>query len=182
MIKHSVRSTVLCAFFAALLAVSALIVLPTPAGIPLTLQIPVLAFIGFLLPPSSACKSTLVYLLCGAAGLPVFASMQGGFSVLLGPTGGYLWGFLPFVLLCSLPLRIGVLRFLCAVGGLLLCHLAGAVQAAFVGNTPLQASLLTLSLPLFFKDLVLLAAARALAVPCRRAFVRFSFFPSEKKE
>ena len=34
-----------------------------------------------------------VYLLLGGVGLPVFSGFQGGFGVLLGVTGGYLWGF-----------------------------------------------------------------------------------------
>lgn len=38
--------------------------------------------------------SILVYLLLGAAGLPVFSGFRGGLGHLLGITGGYLWGFL----------------------------------------------------------------------------------------
>ncbi len=34
-----------------------------------------------------------VYLLLGAAGLPVFSGFQGGIGTLLGPTGGFLWSF-----------------------------------------------------------------------------------------
>lgn len=40
-----------------------------------------------------------VYLLLGAAGLPVFSGFRGGTAVLLGATGGYLWGFLATALL-----------------------------------------------------------------------------------
>jgi biotin transport system substrate-specific component len=36
----------------------------------------------------------MIYLVLGAAGLPVFAGLSGGTAVLLGPTGGYLFGFL----------------------------------------------------------------------------------------
>jgi biotin transport system substrate-specific component len=42
--------------------------------------------------------SVLLYLLEGAFGLPVFAKHIGGISHLLGPTGGYLLGFIPSVL------------------------------------------------------------------------------------
>lgn len=42
------------------------------------------------------------YLLLGAAGLPVFSGFQGGVGVLLGPTGGYLWGFPVAALVCAL--------------------------------------------------------------------------------
>ena len=41
------------------------------------------------------CVATVaVYLTLGAVGLPVFTGFRGGIGVLLGPTGGYLWGFL----------------------------------------------------------------------------------------
>ena len=37
--------------------------------------------------------SIFVYLLLGAVGLPVFSGFRGGLGMLLGVTGGYLWGF-----------------------------------------------------------------------------------------
>lgn len=38
--------------------------------------------------------SYLIYLLLGLAGLPIFSNFTGGASKLLGPTGGYLIGFI----------------------------------------------------------------------------------------
>lgn len=48
---------------------------------------------GALLGSKRGCLSVLAYLIEGAAGLPVFASARGGLPILLGPTGGYLVGF-----------------------------------------------------------------------------------------
>ena len=38
--------------------------------------------------------AVLAYLMEGAIGLPVFAQMKAGAHVLVGPTAGYLWGFI----------------------------------------------------------------------------------------
>ena len=42
--------------------------------------------------------SYIVYLLLGAAGLPVFSGFAGGLAKLAGPTGGYLIGFILMIL------------------------------------------------------------------------------------
>ena len=47
-----------------------------------------------LLTPSSAAISQLVYVLIGAVGIPVFSGFSGGFGIIMGPTGGYLVGYL----------------------------------------------------------------------------------------
>jgi len=61
--------------------------------IPVTGQTFAVLMIGALLGARRASLSVLVYIMEGAAGLPVFAHGRSGFAVLLGPTGGYLVGF-----------------------------------------------------------------------------------------
>ena len=166
------NQTVYCGVFAALTAVLAQIALPMPSGIPITLQTFAVALYGYLFPPALALRTTLVYLACGAVGLPVFGLMRGGIAVLLGPTGGFLWGFLFYSVFCTLPLQSKLLRLICGIGGLLLCHLAGAVQYCILGEIPPLSVLLTLTLPLFPKDLILLIGALLLSAPCKKALER----------
>ncbi len=65
-----------------------------PSVVPFTLQtLGVFLAVG-LLGTKSGVLAVTVYLALGALGLPVFAGMKGGMGVLLGPTGGYLAGFL----------------------------------------------------------------------------------------
>ncbi len=170
--KNRRRLTVYCGVFAALTAVLSQLSLPMPSGVPITLQTFAVALYGFLFSPSQALKTTLVYLACGAVGLPVFGMMRGGISVLTGPTGGFLWGFLFYALFCSLPFRHTAARLLSGMGGLLICHFLGVSQYCFLGNLPLGAGLISLSLPLLPKDLVLLVAALLLAKPCKKALER----------
>lgn len=61
--------------------------------VPVTLQTFFVLLSGFTLNPKEAVLSQLEYLLAGIAGLPVFAEGKSGIGVLVGPTGGYLVGF-----------------------------------------------------------------------------------------
>jgi biotin transport system substrate-specific component len=73
-------------------ALAAQVRIPVPGTpIPMTLQALAVLVAGLLLPPRSALVSMIAYLACGTAGLPVFAPHSTG---LLGPTGGYLVGFI----------------------------------------------------------------------------------------
>ena len=55
--------------------------------------------------------STLVYLLVGMVGLPVFSNYMGGVSRLAGPTGGYLVGYIPMALLAGAVIQWSAHRF-----------------------------------------------------------------------
>ena len=61
--------------------------------VPMTLQTYAVLVIGALLGARLAATTVALYLIEGAAGLPFFAG-GGGFAHLIGPTGGYLAGFL----------------------------------------------------------------------------------------
>ena len=64
------------------------------------------------------------YLLLGAVGLPVFSGFRGGLAAILGPTGGYLFGFLLTGLVYRSLERLGKLPAMAA--GLLACYGCGA--------------------------------------------------------
>lgn len=54
-------------------------------------------------------KSTLIiiiYIVLGAIGVPVFSNAQGGFAVLIGPTGGYILGYILCALVESLLIKL----------------------------------------------------------------------------
>lgn len=72
-----------------------------PFGIPFTLQLAGVFLSVGVLGSVQALGCVLVYLVLGCLGLPVFAGFSGGIGVLLGPTGGFLLGFLPLCLFCG---------------------------------------------------------------------------------
>ena len=80
--------------FAALMAVSAnaFIYLPfTP--VPVTLQVLTVIFSAIILGGKWAMDSQVTYIAMGLAGMPVFAGFMSGPAALMGPTGGYIMGF-----------------------------------------------------------------------------------------
>ena len=87
------KEIVLCGLSIALMAVSAWITVPF-GPIPFTLQTLAIMFVLFALTPKCALISIAGYLVLGAIGLPVFSSFKGGPAALLGPTGGFITGFL----------------------------------------------------------------------------------------
>ncbi len=91
--QSRVRSIVFVAIAIALTAACSMVTVPL-GPIPFTLQNFAISFTVLALKPKEAVAAIAGYLLLGAIGLPVFAGFAGGFSKLLGPTGGLLWGYL----------------------------------------------------------------------------------------
>lgn len=73
--------------------------------VPLTMQTLAVLLVGGFLGPTLGASTVAAYLFVGAVGAPVFHNGLGGMAVLLGPTGGYLVGFLPAAFLMGLAVR-----------------------------------------------------------------------------
>ena len=147
----------------ALIAVCAWITVPFT--VPFTLQLFAVYLVLMLLGGRNGTVSIAVYLLLGAIGVPVFSGFKGGFGVLVGMTGGYLFGMLLigivywiFTKLLSHRLWTELLAF---VLGLMLCYLFGTVWFSVVnGEKGFFASLTVCVVPFLLPD----AAKIALAV------------------
>lgn len=156
------RKMTAAAVFCAVIAVVAQIALPLPGGVPLTLQTFAIAFCGYCLGWQGGVVAVASYLLLGGCGLPVFSSLGGGIGWLLGPTGGFLWGFLPLVFCCGLRKKKKA-AILLGFLGLMACHLIGIAQFAAVSGNGLWQAYLAVSLPYLLKDGGSLLAAHWLA-------------------
>ena len=86
------RTVILVALGTTLLTLSAKINLPLPY-VPMTLQTLVVLMIGAAYGWRLGTATVIAYLAEGAIGLPMFAGPVGGLAPLLGPTAGYLAGF-----------------------------------------------------------------------------------------
>lgn len=117
-----------CALFAALLAVTGWISIPT-GDIAFTLQTLGVFLSLCLLGGKRGSAAIGLYLAMGAVGLPVFSGFRGGLGVLLGATGGYLWGFLAsglvYWLVTALVPEKPWGKLLGCLLGLFVCYAAG---------------------------------------------------------
>lgn len=103
--KHNIdiNNLILCGVFAAVVAVCSWITVPLPfTQVPINLAILGVLIAGGCLGPKYGCISLCVYILLGAAGLPVFAGLGAGLGVIVGPTGGYIVGYLLCAAICGL--------------------------------------------------------------------------------
>jgi len=78
-----------------LIALCANVAIPLPfTPVPIAVQGSLILFIAALLGSQRAVAAVSLFLFQGLIGLPVFAHGTSGFLILLGPTGGYLIGYL----------------------------------------------------------------------------------------
>jgi biotin transport system substrate-specific component len=145
------------------------VAIPLPfSPVPVTGQTLAVLLVGALLGSRRGSLAVLAYIAQGLAGLPVFAGGALGMARLLGPTGGYLVGFVAAAFLVGLLAERGwdrrVLTTAAAMmlGNLVIYAIGALWLAPFVGG-PEQA-LATGVLPFIPGDLVKIAAA-ALLLP-----------------
>lgn len=150
-----------CSLFAALIAICAWIAVPIPP-VAFTLQtLGVLLALGILGGKRGFCSVGL-YLLLGFVGLPVFSGFRGGASALMGPTGGFLWGFLAMAACYWLLERFG--RLPAMVAGQIACYVCGCWWfTVYATGTSLFAAVLTCVVPYLVPDALKLTLAYTLS-------------------
>ena len=170
------RELVLRALMCALLVVSSFITVPF-GPVPFTLQTFVVPLIILLMRPANVAKTTGLYLLMGAIGLPVFSGMQGSIAHLLGPTGGFLISYLVGGVFasgvrCKIAAHTSKI-FLADSASLLIflviCYFLGWVWLMFAANISAAAAFASGVVPFIFIDVFKYIAAFAVAKAVRAA-------------
>ncbi len=147
------------AFFAALLAVSAFISLPIGA-VPFTMQ-PFALFLGALVLGSKrATIAVFFYIFLGAIGFPFFAGGKSGLAALLGPTGGFIIGFL-FVAYIAGQARFSkwFINMAILVFALAILYVFGTLWLAYIANLSLLRAFAVAAAPFILPDLIKISLA-----------------------
>jgi len=165
--RNSLIHPVLCALFAALSAALSQASLPLGLVPAVLTQISVFLAAG-LLGWKWGTLSQALFAAMGAAGLPVFAGFRGGLGALLGPTGGFVWGYVLSALAVGLLLdklgrsyRVLVPALLL---GIIAVYLPGVPWLMHAAGLGLRFTLVTYVLPYLPGDIAK-AALCAAAVP-----------------
>ncbi|HPU76565.1 MAG TPA: biotin transporter BioY [Bacillota bacterium] len=153
------------AMFAAATAALAYVAFPLPfSPVPITGQSFGAMIAGLLLPPRAAMASQLAYLLAGAVGLPVYAGGRAGLGILLGPTGGYLWGLVAGSYITSAMVESSARRTripmtsrciaASIIGGVVVLYALGVIQLALTARLGWLQALVVGALPYLPGDVV----------------------------
>lgn len=165
--KSAVYDITVTAVFAALIAVCSWITIPI-GEVPFTMQTFAVCCAAGLLGAKRGVTATLIYIILGAVGVPVFSGFRGGIGVIMGTTGGYIIGFL-LTALCTgifsdkfnkkLPALISGM-----VLGTLLCYTLGTawymvVYTAKTGAVGVSAVLMNCVVPFIIPDAAKISVA-----------------------
>jgi biotin transport system substrate-specific component len=161
--RKNITSLTLTALFAALIAAGTFISIPLPfSPVPIVLQNLFALLAGLILGPFLGSAAVGLYLAAGALGAPVFAGASGGFVRFLGPTGGFLFGYLLAALTAGLIAgrpRPGVKTplwriILAALAGFLIIYAPGIVRLKFAIDKPWAAAIAAGFTPFIAGDLL----------------------------
>ena len=91
--ETNIKQLCLIGFESALICVISPFALPTGLGVPFTLQTFIISLVAIIFDAKHATISTLIYVLLGAFGLPVFSNFTGGWQSIVGMSGGFILSF-----------------------------------------------------------------------------------------
>jgi biotin transport system substrate-specific component len=168
------RRMVYASMFGALTALGAFIVIPLQP-VPISLQTLFCGLAGVILGSYTGALSQVVYVLLGIIGLPVFTGGKAGLGILLGPTGGYLIGFIiaAFVIgkIVEIRREAGVVWIgMALLVGELIIYTFGVLQLSIVADLSITKSIFAGALPFIPGDLLKLAAAIIIGYKLRSQF------------
>lgn len=133
MTKGNTYQYVLAAIGAAIIAILAQVTIPLPL-VPITGQTLAIGLVVTILGLRLGTLSVIVYILIGTVGIPVFSGMTGGLGIVVGPTGGYIVGFLPSAILMGLYMK----KFGVTIPHVIVANLAGMVVTLAFGTVWLK--------------------------------------------
>lgn len=175
----SAQSLTLIGVSAAVLTVISQISIPLPTGVPITIQVFGIALVGTILGWKQGCMATLVYILLGCVGLPVFSNFRGGLQCLTGMTGGYILAWPIMAVLSGIrikhenPFITLLISIMLSVAGLMVVELAGALQWSFLTSEMSFGAIVAYSFVAFIpKDILLTVLAVLTGSKIRKSLVK----------
>ena len=159
----SVQKMAIIALMTAVLCILAPISIPVfISPVPVSLGVLAVYLTAYVLSPLDATISVIIFILLGTFGLPVFSGYSGGLSKLVGPTGGYIIGFLFTVYITSLFIHMKkgiIFDVIGMITGLALCYILGTIWFSYQQGKGFIASLLLCVVPFLIGDAIKIIVA-----------------------
>lgn len=162
-------------------AMAAVICILGPLSIPIGL-VPIsftnlaIYFALYTLGMKKGTVSYIIYMLIGFAGIPVFSNFTGGPSKLLGPTGGYIIGFIFMALIAGFFIDISFDKwYLCFAGmvlGTAVCYAFGTIWLSHQANMSVSAAFAAGVIPFVPGDLVKILIAAFMGPKIRKRLIK----------
>lgn len=181
--KSRTANLSLCALFTALTGICACIAVPLPfTPVPVSLATLAVLLSGGLLGAKYGAISQIVYIVLGAIGIPIYHSFTSGVGILVGPTGGYLVGYIAMafvigLLIKRLPLNKYKGYSVISIGiaitiGMYVCYALGTLWFMLTTGTGLWSALAMCVLPFLPGDALKLIAGTILIKKLRPILLR----------
>ena len=159
----SVQKMAIIALMTAVLCILAPMSIPVfISPVPISLGVLAIYLTAYVLSPLDATISVIIFILLGTFGLPVFSGYSGGLSKLVGPTGGYIIGFLFTVYISSLFIHMKkgiIFDVIGMITGLALCYILGTIWFSYQQGKGFIASLLLCVVPFLIGDAIKIIVA-----------------------
>lgn len=168
----SIKEITLIGMCAALMAIFSQLSIPLPfTSVPVTLQVFGLVILAVVVGAKIGTLSLIVYVIIGAIGLPVFANFHSGFGVIVGPTGGYIFGFIimAFLIRYVSYKENKILLFAAAYIGVVIDLVLGTIQLKIVTGMTLNAALIAGLYPFILKDLITISIAVIIGLKVKKS-------------
>lgn len=140
--------------------------------VPISLGMLGIYFVTSVLGMKLGTASVVIYILMGLVGIPVFTGFTAGPGKLLGPTGGYIIGYIFMALICGFfvdKFNKNLLRYFSGmVLGTAVCYLFGTLWLAHQMQYTFFQALMAGVIPYIPGDLVKLIIARVVGLQLRK--------------
>lgn len=179
--KSSVYPLAMTAMMAAVIAVIAPFSIPAWGEVSFTLCTFALYLSPYILGWKRATTATLIYILLGMVGMPVFSNFKAGLGVLAGPTGGYILGYIPMVVVAGLAIKSFPKSRPFQLGGMILAtavlYVFGTLLFCFQTQSTLERALMVCVVPFIPFDLGKMVLATGLGPVLRDRLLKAGIHP-----
>ncbi len=160
--RVNVKDLVMIALSASVLCVCGPLAIKLPGLVPISLTNLVLYFLVYMIGTRRTAITFILYCLIGIAGMPVFSN-GGGIIQLIGPTGGFIVGFLPMIIVMGLFIdRHPEKKVLCVIvmeASTWIPYLLGTFWYVFSTKNTLAFAFTACVLPFLAEDLIKMIVA-----------------------